>query len=547
MQFDKLIRYLIIRATGFESVVNYNNNMIYFDFKDRHIVVLFSSINEAFEPNELIETLEDLDVDTFCSNHIMQGLYLSDALFVTEEDNIRENPMPHFIEMSQYLKQINRHFSDAVVSYNVDYSEYDNCGWTMGCPIVYEYGYKIEIAPKYWYDHTFIAFVIDNLFTNQINSTVWNIYKLSLPKIPVSDNNKVKIIISNTKTRRLGYLKYIISLFDQPRYISQQALLKKVENDVDALQAELESYKNTKGLVQKKGLSSSISPYIDVACSLGLIQMVNNGYEVTKLGKVYNTLTAEQIISNTERNRFVLNIIDKTIFLEAILNNDYLYIYTILEYAYILKRPSYKNLKQIFKDLVISNIDKIIQTETALIKTSRIRLIEIKKRIQTWAKAEIYMEHVLMPRLNWLYDLDLLVLENDFSFELTPQGEKIFNILTTFHDSNCGIITSPEKFFEVKFMHLIEDVYAEGSIIDEEKIQEKLPQYIDQCFAKFKTLAPNRITYSILVAYVKRLILITEHLIVEESTIKEYLINNPNKYIFKYQKHYQDGYVQLKK
>ena len=80
------------------------------------------------------------------------------------------------------------------------------------------------------------------------------------------------------------------------------------------------------------------------------------------------------------------------------------------------------------------------------------KLKEIKKRVQAWTKADVYMEHVLMPRLNWLYDLDILVLKNDLSFEITPQGEILMRILASFNDYTHSFNIAPQKFFEYKFI-----------------------------------------------------------------------------------------------
>ena len=549
MDLKGIIKYIIGKTTGFASIINYGNGVICFDFGNRNMRFSFSPMNDSIEEDDRIISLEELDVDHFCENYIIQGFRIANTTMFSEEDedeNERYNK-PYYIEMLYDVKQINNYFPDAITNYIVDTFIYDDCGWEMGCPIIGEYGYKIEIAPKYWLNIEFISYIINDLFVHHISSTIWDKYKLSLQDSTTVEN--INIITSNTKSRRLGYIKYIISLFEGKRFISEQILLNLVGKDIDKLQSDLMSYKNSKGLVQKKNLKTSLFPYIELALSMQLIQIVNSGYELTKLGVVYEKLLCQPEIRNNyvTENSFDLNLMDKTLFLETILNNDYIYIYTILEYAYTINHPSYAHLRQIFQTRIIDNIDKIIETNDLIRDKSLWKLKEIKKRVQAWTKADVYMEHVLMPRLNWLYDLDILVLKNDLSFEITPQGERLMRILALFNDFTHSFNIAPQKFFEFVFMKLIDDVYISGSTIDKQQARIFMPQYIELCFSMFKTLAPNRVTYSILVAFVKRLFLITKHLIVEEITIKEYLLENPDKYVFKYQKYYQDGYVQLKK
>ena len=546
MNFLNLIIFLIKSATGHDSVVNYKKKMLYFDFCNWQIVIPFSCVGNKNDSRYSIDPLDNLNVDEFCINYTISGLYISTTAILSEQDDEEIYSRPYYSEMLYCVKQINKNYSDAIEDYIVDTYDFDDCGYGMGCS-TYEYGYRIVISSKYWFDKEFLSYMIDDLFEQNISSKVWRKYKLSF--FDISDCEDINIITTNTKTRRLGYIKYLISQFTPQRYFTKQILLNKVEKDVEKLESDLLLHKNTKGLVQKKGLSASVDPYFDLACSMHLTQKINNGYELTKLGIVYEKLLNNPLVKKEgeEENVFVLDIIDKSIFLETILENDYLFTFIILEYAYTAERPSYKQFKLLFKTKIINHIDKIIKTACFSKEISRNRLNEIKKRIQAWGKAEIYMEHVLMPRLNWLYDLDIIILNNDSSFMLTPHGEILLNILSSFNATNGGYIINPDKYLKRTFMQLLTDVYTINGIINQEQQETILCRYIKQCFEIFKTLAPNRVTYSVMTAYVKRLALFNEHIIIEEKDINEFLLNNPNKYIFKYQKHYQDGYVQLKK
>lgn len=547
MDLIDLLKYFDRKATGVQSVVNNKTNQIYFDFDSHHIVISFSYIEERDEDFDNMELWDDVNIETFSNNIRISAIFITGTTLIGEQDYDEEiHSKPYYNEMLYYIKHINTYYVDAVKNYIVNMFDYDDCGWGMGCA-TYEYGFRIEVSEQYWYNKLFFSYIIDNLFGYHANKTLWERYKSILP---ISfDSEKIEIIASNTKVRRLGYIKYLVSLFMSKRYLTHQILISKISTDIEYLEANLLQYKNTKGLVQKRGLQTSITPYIELAISLKIIQKVNNGYELTKKGIVYEKLLSQQIDADRSENRnvFELNSIDKSVFLEAILNNDYLYIYTILEYAFTFLKPSYKHLKSIFQTNLLHHIDKILETAHFSKEGTRFQLNEVKKRIQTWTKAEVYMEHVLMPRLNWLYDLDIINLNNDYSFNLTPQGEILLKILSSFNDTNQGYVININRNLDICYMHLLSDVYIIDGSVDIEKSNSILPLYIEKCFEIFKTLAPNRITYSVLIAYVKRLFLFCDQIIIEEKNIKEFLLDNPNKYIFKYQKYYKDGYVQLKK
>ena len=154
MDLKGIIKYIIGKTTGFASIINYGNGVICFDFGNRNIRFTFSPMNDSIEENDRIISLEEHDIDHFCENYIIQGFHIANTTMFSEEDedeNERYNK-PYYIEMLYDVKQINNYFPDAITNYMVNTFIYDDCGSEMGCPIVGEYGYKIEFAPKYWFN-----------------------------------------------------------------------------------------------------------------------------------------------------------------------------------------------------------------------------------------------------------------------------------------------------------------------------------------------------------------------------------------------------------
>ena len=75
--------------------------------------------------------------------------------------------------------------------------------------------------------------------------------------------------------------------------------------------------------------------------------------------------------------------------------------------------------------------------------------------------------------------------------------------------------------------------------------QDIIQKYIDRAFILFKTLAPNRVTFSQLAKYVKYKLYLNYNLLIDTEDIKELFSKIEfTKYIFKYQNQYNDGYIQ---
>ena len=77
--------------------------------------------------------------------------------------------------------------------------------------------------------------------------------------------------------------------------------------------------------------------------------------------------------------------------------------------------------------------------------------------------------------------------------------------------------------------------------------REVLQKYIDRAFVLFKSLAPNRVTFSLLAKYVKYMLYLEHKLAIDTDDIKELFSTLEfAQYIFKYQNQYNDGYIQIR-
>ena len=97
-------------------------------------------------------------------------------------------------------------------------------------------------------------------------------------------------------------------------------------------------------------------------------------------------------------------------------------------------------------------------------------------------------------------------------------------------------------------IHLYDECYNNGNVTNPENLNlilEKMYHHIDSSFALFKTLAPNRVTASQAVNYAKYKLYLNDKIKVGSEFILGRLSEKEqDKFIFKYQEQYQDGYIQ---
>lgn len=529
-----------------ESFPIYNENdserRLLFEFDGFSVRIVFNEI----ENYDAFETCFDekqlyFDCNQFLSLHKILCVFLTNTCIYSESEEYDEESSYNwsfFLEMFDIVNQLNMQNSKYVQSYVVEDRIYDDCGWDMGCPVSVEYGWFISIHENYWNEPSFSS-IVDCI--NKLHNNKRYCSKIKSNKESDSD---IRIISTNTKARRLGYLKLFLSSFRNRKQHTIQSFNCWLSEKLEMAEFELNEYKNNKGIITKTGNNLTSKPYLDVAIDLGLLVKKGNVLELGKLGKVYLELSRQY--SSLEDGWFELNIVDKSILLESILLNDFLYMSILLEYSYTRSNPSYKDLKSKFQELVIRRIKNIRTSYGQASFNLLIKLNNLEKRISSWSKAEVYLEHILMPRLNWLFDLDIIDLHKDLSFSITESGKRLFSQIAFCYDTNQSFICTPIHFFQMHYMRIFCDIYKINARIDTDETKRYYDQFFSECNMNFKTLAPNRVTYSSFVTYCKRKFMMEHLLIVDESSINTFLKSDPQKYIFKYQQYYKDGYIQKK-
>lgn len=401
----------------------------------------------------------------------------------------------------------------------------------------------------------------DSINEFDINSILFNNKELCYQVVKILDidysaldDSDLNIVQSNTKTRRLGYLKLIIELFEHSNYFPITYLSKKIEIDSFLYENELLEYGrensgDDKGLIKKTTIGSSAQPYIDLLEELNLLTQINNSYILTKQCKVYFHLHKYFKENNIkENNLFKLDMLDKLFFLRQILVSDSLYICTIIDIIFIAQKPmSTYSVKKVFTEYVKNELELNQQySKNNILKK---KIIVLKNRIASWKKPLIYLEHIVEPRINWLADLGILELNTDSKekqYFFTKEGLNFVSILCKIFSKNLNKQLVLKSFMEMNYLNAfnyIFDLDKERITVDNTKIEE----YFLEAFKIFKTEAPNKIAASQAIDYVCFKLFLVDGLIIEFEELKKYLKESNTKFSMDWFKTENDGALYLKK
>ena len=437
------------------------------------------------------------------------------------------------------------------LSLNFGYGEGDECS-SIYCNAPPNYIFEIKLQDSYFGDI--------NLFKSLIGT---------FPKLPwlrpfgyylegykksvdIPDKKKLKLFDTNTKTRRIGYLKLLADFFEKQKKIPQNLINKVFEEFAIPFEDELVQYKNPRGMIKVSKTGISAKPYIGLGKDIGILNYLNGYYSPGKDFKVYIQLRKEFQYSQV----FELSLLDKIFFGEQLLKYDFFYLSNLLELILVCEPSNYVELKNNFKDYTLKKLGEIIKQSRDRDTVSKRAVNDISavyKRIKGWDKPGVYLEHLLMPRLNWLLDLDLIDMDKGLNVSLTDEGLRLLTNLCCWADINCERVVTPDSFLDRFSLHLFDFVYRKetrtGKTNEENVslIKQKITECIDESFEYFRTLAPNRVTASQAINYTKFKLFLTKNFIVESKDIRDFLESDEQvDFVVMFQRKYNDGYIQKK-
>lgn len=540
MNMEDVLRYLIENST-FESNLRGSRNELFLVFDDIEISIFFCHLNEDVY-NENYLSVDELDISLLCENPI-EKIIIQEGSFIHNDDAKRNEYVECYKPYSsigyELIRAIKDQFPNSINGFRVgSYCSDDSCSM---CDDVYEYGFQIDVNEKYWACKDFYKYIIDKNSSLTQVARIPSFYNL---EYEVKDSYDLKYISTNTKTRRIGYLKILLSMFVNQPQIPELKLNTRFELLCQKYEQYRLLHKNTKGNVILTKNGTSAKPYVELALKFGLLNKGGNIYRLGKIGKAYEAIASH--FGLWEGNPFVLNRIDTLFWSELILREDYWFTYNILEQAVTNPTISYNILKKTFKGILLKQVDEYIDDLCTSNSSTLMRLGAIKRQIAQWEKPEVYLEHILMPRLNWLYDMDYILLNSDLSYSLTQNGKRLLYNLALWNDIALHKVCSPAMWLDMYYLKMMNIVYELSfGLYCDLSITNYIQEYLEKDFNKFRTLAPNRITYSIFASFLKYTLFEENNIVMDNSDIRKMFESNRlSSYILKYQPQYKDGYIQ---
>lgn len=517
-----------------EASVNGYRNEIWIDYDHTNLVFHFTEENEEECTGTGYYDLDEVDLSLMT----IDSVCLSDGCDAREEA-YPDNDVSYSATMYAIVRKIQQQYPDAINHYGVDEYFLDDCD-KLGCPENVEYGYRIYLRREFWEDGSNLKLLVESI---RPGSVYFRDCYEGYVGTEINDSQKFDFLGTNTKVRRLGYLSMLLSLFEDSPRIAKKNLCRKLEQKAAENWEAIEHYKNKKGVILPSRTGVSANPYIELALETDVIHEMTGYYELGKMGRVF--LEARKVTHIRQENPFELTAFEKVFWLERLLEQDFVYLFTLMEYTFVCKTASYSELRKKFDALIVEKLEAIYgEIEDNM---RRIAIRGTIQRIKGWKKSEIYLEHILMPRINWLYDLGLLELKRDLSFELTQEGKLLFLHLAEWRDLRPSVVCNAACYLDAFYMHVANDIFMEGKGDSASDTARALEDALTYSFDHFKTMAPNRVTFSVFAAFAKYTLLQNKQKVVETADIKNnYLPSVVDKYVFMYQRYYNDGFIQKK-
>lgn len=385
---------------------------------------------------------------------------------------------------------------------------------------------------------------------------------------PPRNNSLINIVQTNTKARRIGYLKYIITKFEKSPYFPSTFLSKIVERDAAIINNELFEYKNNlsgndKGVIQLTKSGTSAEPYIRLLQGLNIITVRNKSVILTKQSKVYSYLNSKSKIDPIlasklkfrfdlfeieSDNLFKLNLLDRMFFLRQILIHDSFYFLAIVDIISIInKQFRAHDIISVFQRFIIDEINRT----TTKVKNDQLReLRTIKERIESWKSPKVYLEHIIEPRLNWLLDLGFLTSEtkgNATYYQMATPCRLFSEILAGISEEWFIKHIHIKKYIENHFFIITNYIFGLQSFKITNIKAINVESRLYEAFSIFKTEAPKRIAASQAIEYVCYTFFLYENIIIEFNQLKQFLIDKKtDKFILEWYNSENDGALYIK-
>lgn len=323
---------------------------------------------------------------------------------------------------------------------------------------------------------------------------------------------------TNTQTRRLGYVIQICRILAHG-YPPPPVLQKHIENWSEENNSALKKHVSDKGEIRRSPRSLGSKRYITLAQDLSLVTQVSGYLRLTKTGRVLLALGDELC---AEDNPFRLR--PKAALLLC-------YQLLLLDADYLLPTLGLTTLYHRQTELLENAQQQLLHRFGSLETHARSPLLrsEVHERFMTisrWTKPVKYLEHIVLPRLHWLLDLEVLDW-NSFQalreFELSVAGKQLLE--------HIPIVDGQHVVNRGWCQNALFSVWAEGfglmatpwHQLPEDRQESLVEEYVSIGFPLLRTMEYPRISAYQLVLFTVLHLLFDKHVIAGFEDIKRAL------------------------
>ena len=260
-----------------------------------------------------------------------------------------------------------------------------------------------------------------------------------------------------TTARQLCVVTEIVKRLNNkqlPKRLLDEMLIAWSQNE----ELKNEAYRKSKGKITNNGKkTAALRYYYGLSESLGLTQGFNNVFIDTNISYI---LLYSLNTENDRESADLLSFQEKVFYLFQLLQTDADGILLCLDQLKGGIGKSQSDLQRSFKNV----LNNRLEIKKRLISPSYRHLITNKLRAVNyiWRSPEVYAEHIIAPRYEWLYTLglvDILRTKGTTKYQLSEIGNTLWQLLPKI-DSESGTTDISEIWLNTHFFSIIGQIFS---------------------------------------------------------------------------------------
>ena len=323
----------------------------------------------------------------------------------------------------------------------------------------------------------------------------------------------------------MRYISQIVMILGK-KGMSRSLLLDRLLNWSRANETDLLAYdENMRGRITSTRNNSAGMRYIDFAVGLGLVTQTTDLYRCTRYGWVAREIALER---NLSLNAFIPSKAEKLLFLYLLIERDADVLLTIMQMIHTRRANRLAPLQKGFKQHYLLRIQQKIQS-VADERAQRL-LLDRRREIERWGERgspERYAEHIVPPRLHWLYDLGLIEIRRFRTniFYLSEVGKSFYLGLPRLQNTNTADVSSDwikGNLIETACKALFQDtsfqlIRSNGSLAD------IIKEYLREAFKVFRTGSIPKVSLYPALLFLSLKLAATEGILANISDLEQWL------------------------